>query len=288
MILVHQMAKVASLTWVEAARTAAVREGAEPLHSHFVTDANLVELADVLAWTGARQTIANRLIPNDFVRKGRAAAAAVAAARGQGRIVRLICGVRDPVARSLSLATFLADFCGHKGAALSGRDGGASVADARAALVRAWEAVLADRAPSASYEWLLWRMVGLYRSWFDEELRAPFGVDVLAKRGPTPGGGLRLAGEGCEVLVYRVEDMDPAASGHNALRAAAGDFLGIPLAAWDGVNRSESRERSREFNERLRAELRLPTEVLDAIYGEQAVRTWYGTEEIAEFRARWG
>jgi hypothetical protein len=286
MIIVHQMAKVASLSWVEALQSAAPAFAA-PMHSHFIVKRNLDRLAEVLAMSGECQTISNRLIPRDILRKGRAAAGAIAGTRAEGGAVRLICGIRDPVARSLSLYSFLTDFCGHNRRTLTGRDAGASVQAALETLRCAWESVYSGDEPDHSFEWLLCRMVGLFRTWFTEELLEPLGVDVRSSHIPERGGALRVRRGNVDVLVYRVEDMSPDAPAYDSLRAAAADFVEMPLPEWPMINRAESRQRSQQFNENVLREFRLPAPLLDIIYGEPIVSHFYRAEEIAAFRAHW-
>jgi hypothetical protein len=287
MIIVHQMAKVASLSWLEAARATEVSMQLAPMHSHFIVEKNLDQLARVLAVPGERQTMSNLLIPRVIVRRGRAAAAAIATAIADGRQIRLICGMRDPVARSLSVFSYFADICGHKQRVLSGRNAGASVETVVEALTSTWESIYSHDEPVESFEWLLYRMIGLYRTWFTEELLEPFGVDVRSSRIPEREGALRGRNGNVEVLVYRVEDMLPSAPAYERLRAAAADFLQTPLSAWPQVNQSESRLRSRAFNQQVQRAFRLPNHLLDAIYSEPIVTHFYGPEEIATFRSRW-
>jgi hypothetical protein len=286
MIVVHQMAKVASLAWVEAAREVAAQQSTVPIHSHFITGKNLDEITSALTLPGDRQTISNLLIPRDFVRKGRSAAIAIAGARMEGRDIQLISGIRDPVARSLSVMSFLADFCGHRRRPLSGRDAGASVEEVVDVLVRTWQSIYTGDVPHESFEWLLFRMVGLFRSWFTEELLDPLGVDVRAAKS-AGGGALRACNANVQALFYRVEDMVAGVQSYDRLRSSASDFLQAPLAPWPLINRSESRHRSQAFNERVRAAFRLPTGILDAIYNEPIVALFYQPAEIAAFRRSW-
>jgi hypothetical protein len=287
LIVIHQMAKVASLSWVEISRDAAARRSSVPAHSHFITEKNLDDIARVLALVGERQTIKNLIIPRDIVRKGRAAAIDIQDARAEGLPVQLICGIRDPVARSLSLLSFLADFCGHRTLLLSGRDPGASVDEVVSTLRGTWESIYAGDMPTDSFGWLLHRMTGLIRTWFSEELLQPLGLDVMTTE-VTAGGRARLARNGCvSALFYRVEDMSAATPANDPLLRAASDYLQVPLRSWPLVNQQGSRRRSQAFNERVRLAFRLPEYLLDAIYGEPIVRFFYQPEEIAAFRRQW-
>ncbi|MGI8840519.1 MAG: hypothetical protein ACR2F8_07050 [Caulobacteraceae bacterium] len=291
LIVVHQMAKVGSLAWVEAARSAAGRGGSEPLHAHYLTETNLAAFEAILAAKGAANTILHPLVARLIPRNGRKAAGEIAAARARGQPVKVITGMRDPVARSLSVAGFLADFCGRAGGALSARDG-ADAAAVVAFVGDLWEAVLADAEPAGSFERLAWRMVGAYRTWFDEELAAVFGLDLLAARlppgapWPAGGGARRLSAAGVELLAYRAEDMGDGAPGRPALLAAGAAFLETPGVALPALNTAATR-RSWPLYAETRARFRLPAAQLAAIYAAPAVRAFYAPEEIAGFKARW-
>ncbi len=285
LIVVHQMAKVASLAWVEAARETARRGGGVPQHAHYLTADALAAVEAIVQATGDAQTIVNLLIVRSIARKGRAAAAAVARARAEGRPIAVISGMRDPVARSISLVSFLADFCGHADGGLSGRDQ-ASAEAVCAFLHGVWEAVLTGREPAGSFERLAWRMVGAYRTWFDEELRAVFAIDIFSAPFPSGGGAQRLSAPGMEALIYRAEDMTPGAPAGRALQKAAGTFLGTPNLVWPQLNTAATR-RSYPLYLQTRERFRLPAASLESIYDAPAVRHFYSAEEIAAFKARW-
>jgi len=284
MIIVHQMAKVASMSWVEAARPAAALMGTVPLHTHFLTERNLQTLADILAAPPDDNTLVNPLIVRSMLRNGRRAAEQVGAARAAGQAVRLISGMRDPVARSVSLLSFFADFCGHSARGLSARDG-ATADDVCATLEALWCAILAGTEPRGSFERLLWHMIGMYRSWFDQEFGTVFGLDVRAA--PFPGGGvLRLHARGIEALVYRAEDLTSGATGRHGVLDAAHAFLGGAGAGLPAINTAATR-RSYPLYVATRDRFRLPLPILDAIYAAPIVRHFYRDEEIAAFKAHW-
>ena len=154
LIVVHQMAKVASLAWVEAARPTAKRGGGVPLHTHYLTERNLAAVEAIVNAAGGANTIVHLLVVRTIARKGRAAAAAVAQAAGGRRADR-----RDRrhalVARSISLVSFLADFCGYASGPLSARDEASPVAVCAFLHGREiWDAVLMGRSrPAVSSAW---------------------------------------------------------------------------------------------------------------------------------------
>lgn len=279
------MAKVASMAWVEAARPTARQTGAEPVHVHYLTEANLRAIEAILATPTAENTIVNPLIVRDIVRKGRKAIAEIAGARERKREIRVVTGMRDPVARSLSLLSFFADFCGHTSAALSARD--KATPDAVCAvLYELWRSVLAGAEPEASFERLVWRMMGSYRTWFSDELAAAFEIDIFSTPFPAAGGAQRLSGPGVEMIAYRAEDMVPGALSHEALLDEARRFLSAPDLALPQFNTAATR-RSYPLYAQTRDRFRLPAAMLDEIYAAPAVTHFYSPSEIAKLKACW-
>lgn len=284
LILVYQMAKVASQAWVEAARPAARRGGEEPLHAHYLTAGHLRALEALLKTDGDAGAIARPLIVRDIIRKGRALTA-VERARDERRPIQVITGMREPVARSISLVSFLADFVGHTGGNLSARDGASAETVCRF-LHRLWADVLSGTEPAGGFERLAWRMTGAYRTWFQEELAAVFGLDVFASPFPTVDGARRMRGAGVELLAYRAEDMAAESPNHSALLAAARSFLGAPDLGLPQINTAATR-RSHALYQETRARFRLSAAVLDRVYGAPAVAYFYSPDEIAKFKQRW-
>jgi hypothetical protein len=281
MIIVHQMAKVASMAWVEAARVM----GTTPEHTHFLTERNLAHIAALLEAAPEENTIVNPLMVRTILRKGRRATVNIGVARELGQTIRVITGMRDPVARSVSVLSFFADFCGHAGRTLSARDD-ASADMVCAALADLWKWVLAGTAPAGSFDRLLWYLIGSYRTWFSEELDAVFNVDIFSASFPEGGGAQRLQGPGVEVLVYRAEDLLPEAPGRDALLDAARAFLGARAVALPQINTASTR-RSYPLYMQTRDRFHLPLTMLDEIYGLPVVRHFYTAEEISAFKARW-
>jgi len=284
MIFVYQMAKVASMAWMEAARPAAQLDAAEPVHAHFLTDRNLLAIESVLA-PSPHNNSSRPYMARQILRAGRQGRAAVAKARRDGRQIRVITGMRDPVARSISLMFFFADFCGHADLVLSARDD-ANPDDVCAVLVDLWQAVLTQRVPEGSFERLLWLMMGGYRTWFTEELAATFELDVFAKPFPAGGGAQQLQGRGVDLLLYRAEDLPSDAPAHLTAIQTASAFLRTPSLGLPEVNTAATR-RSYPLYRQTRDRFRLPADMVEQVYAHPAVRHFYADGEIAAFKARW-
>jgi hypothetical protein len=282
MILVYQMAKVASIAWVEGARN----QGLSSIHVHYLTDRSLSWLEELLLPNSPHDTIVNPLMLRHVVRSGRAAVAEVAAARARGEKIQVIAGMRDPVARSLSLLFFFADFCGHRNRRLNARSG-AGPEDTCRFLRELWEDVLAGSMPAGRFERLLWFMMGSYRDWFPCELQAVFGLDIHSAGFAAGAGAQRLSGPDSDALVYRAEDIPVRAHGHGQLCNCADSFLGTTGWSFPEINSGRTR-RSAALYELTLAQFRLPASMLDAIYGAESVTHFYQPAEIALFRDRWG
>jgi len=285
MIVVYQMAKVASMAWVESARAAAKLAGTPPAHVHFLNERNLRIIETILAIPPPDNTFINLLPVRSVLRQGIKGNVRISDARKRGQQIRVITGMRDPVARSLSLLSFFADFSGHIGRSLSARDG-ASADHVCAVLGEFWRLVLAGTVPRGSFEQLLCHMIGAYRTWFCEELNAIFDLDIFSGPFSASSGMQRLHGGGVEVLAYRSEDLAPGAPARRALFDAAQAFLGTPAVALPEVNTAATR-RSYPLYTQVRERFRLPLAMLDEIYDAPVVRHFYGVEEIAAFKARW-
>ncbi|HEV2362702.1 MAG TPA: putative capsular polysaccharide synthesis family protein [Caulobacteraceae bacterium] len=281
MILVYQMGKVASRSWVQA--IASADPSAKVAHVHQLSAAARQRVAAALGLKGPEQTIVNPILSRDQLRKAPAIFAAVEACRRRGETVRVVTGMRDPVARSLSLIMFLADFYGHRRRLIAPR-AGATAEHLEELLRDVWTSVFQDDEPGSSFEWFARHSTGAYRSWFSDELGQLFGVDLLSR--PFADGFQRMSAAGVEVLAYRVEDMAPQAPAHARLLEAAGDFLGLPLAAIPKLNTASARRSFGVYSD-LRERFRLPHSIAARIYDDPVVGHFYTADERAAFWSSW-
>jgi hypothetical protein len=199
--------------------------------------------------------------------------------------IRVVSGMRDPVARSISLIVFMCDFYGHVSRPLSPRTD-VSPDYVIAALQENWRLVLERREPEATFEWLLWYLTDGFRSWFSDELGAAFGVDVLKSEFRRPESMQRMSTSSADIFIYRVEDMFPEAVGYDPLLAQASTFLETTFTAFPNVNTSSTR-RSRALSAEVRRQFWLPDAMLDAIYSEPVVQHFYDPDEILAFKKQW-
>jgi len=279
------MGKVASHTWCETVRQVLRREGAQPIHCHFMMPATREHIAAALNAPSGCQTIANMLVAKSTLRDGASAWARVQSAREGNETVRVISGIREPVSRSISIITFLADFYGHVDRPLNPRVP-MTPEYVIESLRENWRRVLDRQEPRGTFEWLLWYLTGAYRTWFEEELGAAFGIDVLQTEFSREKASQRITTPAADVLIYRVEDMPPTAPGYMTLLAQASSFLGAPVRDVPVVNTSSTR-RSREISAAVRQRFSLPEHMLAPIYDDPVIRHFYTADEISTFQARW-
>jgi Putative capsular polysaccharide synthesis protein len=285
MLFVHQMSKVASHAWLLAAKETLKTDDAQILHCHFMVPSNRERMTTAVKGPSAVPTISNMVMLNETLRRGAAAWERVLSARQTKAPVRVITGMRDPVARSISIIMYMADFLGHVNRALNPRV--ALTPEYVIEYLREnWRLVLEREEPQASFEWLLWYLTGAYRTWFAEELQTAFGVEVQQGRFDFARGCQRISTPTLDLLVFRVEDMQPAAPAYRALLTEASAFLQAPLQAFPTANTSSAR-RSREVSEAVRARFSLPGGMLREIYDNPVTRHFYTEQEIANLVARW-
>lgn len=117
-------------------------------------------------------------------------------------------------------------------------------------------------------------------SWFDREIKQVFGVDVLAQNFHVDKGFKIYSGDYADILVIRLEDLDRCAA--NAFR----QFLGL-----DGFTVIKEQLAGQKYYSdvyrQFRAQLTLPTSVLDSVYRSRLAERFYSPQEIKTFRAKW-
>jgi hypothetical protein len=117
-------------------------------------------------------------------------------------------------------------------------------------------------------------------TWFDEELKPVFGVDVFATPFPVSQGYEIYGGPSSRVLLLRLEDLDRVAN------AAFKDFLGAGLSRV--VRRNDASDKVyADLYRRFRQLLKLPSQYLDRMYSSRYSRHFYTAEELASLRCCW-
>lgn len=280
-VFVFQMAKVASRSWMR------LLAGALPdraiVHFHTMSDQSLRRIDEILAVTGAEQTIAHMSLP----RLGRPPPEIAPMVRNgiwTGPPVTILAGVRDPVARAVSVVGFLTNRLGYTRLPVTVRDGG-TAENLRALFFTVLRAAQGADHQGDTLVRLLAHALHDYRRWFQEELAPSFGMDVLARPFDHAQHHLRLEVGGNRLFLYRVEDLQ-SPSAELVLMRYASDFFGCELAAVppdDTTGEGRYRALYRAFTSLIR----LDRADLDWFYDNPAVTAFYTPLEIEGFRARW-
>jgi hypothetical protein len=281
-LLVHQMAKVASMSWAVLGRQHFNVD--EVFHIHHLSDERLDAFRLLVAESGPTQTIARDMILRERVRSAMKIRALLAARREDEHWL-VVTGVRDPVARSASLLFYCADFLGCTTRTLAARDG-ATLAALRYEFEAMWDRALASAPPPDTFGRLLHLYVTDFESWFDHEFKGVLGMDVLRAdlaAGPVP----RVLAQGDKrVLLYRVEDMRAESPGFSTLRESVTSFCGAAVPGFPVTNEGKGR-RSEPLYRAFLEQLRMPPDLLDRIYAGPTVGRFYLPAEIAAMKARW-
>ena len=282
-LLVYQMAKVASLSWVALGRNELALD--DIFHIHFLSDESVAFMRELIAAPDAVQTIARRMMVRNGLRhalEGREQLPSICSGNDPWLIVT---GLRDPVARSISLLFFMGDFFGCTDRPLSWRDG-ASQSSLERAFREMWDRVLGDAPPADTFGRLLHFYVGIYEQWFEREFTAVVGIDATVAEFP-PGPAPRVIRSGSNrVLVYRVEDMPDGAAGNPILLNSIKSFCDSNIAALPVANATGER-RTKPLYRQFVENLRLPTSLIDRIYSGKTVQRFYTANEIERFKLRW-
>ncbi|MBD3391257.1 MAG: methyltransferase domain-containing protein [Chitinivibrionales bacterium] len=114
-------------------------------------------------------------------------------------------------------------------------------------------------------------------SWFDNEMKATFGIDVYAQEFPITRGYTIIAGSRADLLLLRLEDLDRCAN--NAVEK----FLGIRDFSLSRANTGASKNYAGVYRQ-VKKNLVLPQDYLDRMYGSKYARHFYTSQERATFR----
>ena len=250
-ILVFQMAKVGSST---VARSLAARRLPAPIfHVHWLTGPELEG-----AEARARERWARGLATPQscrFIWEGQYLRRRLAGRR-PGERWYVVSLVRDPVARNIS------DFF------RVGPD----------ALELGFRAEAIDVLGAAFLE----RYAGHDEPlvWFDEQLKATFGLDVYERPFPQESGYAIYENELVRALVIRLEDLRSCAA------SAFQEWMGLDGFELVEANVTEPKATGALYRTFVES-VELPPEYLSRMYGSRYARHFYSAEELARFQGRW-
>ncbi len=254
-LVVHQMARVGSITVLRALRRNV--PGVHILHTHYLNQGTIQRYRQQFNRQFAttrraglhREYLSARLL-HDRIRTG---------VRERWKVISL---VRDPVARTAS-AFFM-----HLPYTMP--ELGAQFRNEAANVPRLIDLFLRESEPEHQFT----------LDWFDLEVRDVLGIDVFAQHFPREAGFATYAGPFADLIVLRLEDLDRVGP------TALGRFLGVPPIPLAAANRGEDQDWADAYR-RFLATIEMPREYLDRMYGSRLARHFYGTEELEAFRARW-
>ncbi|MGQ0833183.1 MAG: putative capsular polysaccharide synthesis family protein [Microthrixaceae bacterium] len=165
----------------------------------------------------------------------------------RGRDWTLVCSVRDPVARAVSVYF---------------SDGLSRLDPSSAGVARHVEELTA-------------------RDWFDDDLKATTGIDVYASPFDPAAGCATYHHGHFRVLLLRLEDLRRV--GPAALAAHLGATEPIPIVH----RNEGARKGSGAAYEAFRSSAKLPRELVEAAYRTRPARHFYSGDELAAMTERW-
>ena len=269
-ILIYQMGKVGSQTVERTVR--AIKPDAQIVRTHFLTPHQY----DWLLWDGASDMPPAFKASVEHQKREALATLEVVRELSRGARLKLITGCREPVAQCISgafqnISSLLPEY-----AQLSVDE---CVHEMRHLLLSSWRAMEHGVAPRTSQERLLETLLRVAPDWFDQELRAVFGIDIYTVSFRTWDMPLVFARQGVDVLLYRLED------GVRGIREGLARLLGGSVTV-----QNENLSSAKDYNEAYLAFRRspnLPQDFLDERYGSRYARHFYDPDEIHAFRQAW-
>ncbi|WP_071673447.1 hypothetical protein [Nioella nitratireducens] len=279
-ILIFQMAKVASRSWAALMRETC--PDALISHFHAISAKRLEKIAKVVAAKPPVQTIKHLTIPR-LGRPQDTIAAYVKDGQWHGPPATIISGVRDPVARALSAVGFLCNRLGYTPFPVTPRDSG-SPENILKIFHRALDAARNGDDGSDTLITLLAGIIGDFDIWFEEELHAPFGLDIRTVPFDHTAQALRVYGRN-QALVYRMEDLKTPEA-HAKLLRAAGALFGKPMPCFPDAKVAHE-QRYQALYAKVTQSLQLSPSDLDWFYENATMAHFYTPQEIDGFRRRW-
>ena len=117
-------------------------------------------------------------------------------------------------------------------------------------------------------------------SWFDDQLKAVFDVDVFDTPFPKEDGYCIYEAPKANVLLLRMEDLDRCAT------VAVKKHLNLDDFELTRANVGEDKEYAALYRKFL-DQLKIPASHLDQMYGSRMALHFYSAQELAKFRDRW-
>ena len=117
-------------------------------------------------------------------------------------------------------------------------------------------------------------------TWFDDELKAVFGIDVYDAPFPHEKGYCMYSSDYCDALVMRLEDLD------DCYRPAIEQLTGMDVTRLKSEN-TASQKVYADIYKTFKRNLKLPEDLLNRVYASKYATHFYTPEEIGQFKKRW-
>jgi hypothetical protein len=278
--LVFQMAKVASRSWVKLLSNAS--PNASVTHFHSISKHSITKVEQITASNATNQTIKHLTLPR-LGRPPEHIQQYIKRNVWQGPPVKIIAGVREPIARAVSAIGFLSNRLGYSPYGVTVRDGG-NAQNLTKLFFQALNIAKSGESTDDTLITLLAHVINDYDRWFKEELAAGFGLDIYQASFSNTSKTLRLKGAH-ELLVYRVEDLkNPNAC--KLLLEDASQFLGTKVTSFPEDDVSQE-SRYRALYKNFAKSLKLSSEDIQWFYDNETVKHFYSPEEITSFKKQW-
>ena len=262
-VMVYQMGKVGSSSIMASFN--ALNQGWFVHHIHNMIPESLERLEAFtrqsftrpLVTDKQRSSLLRQLISAEYLRARLARSA-------DGRKLKVVTLVRDPVARNLSGLFEVLDL------------------ELDYGLENQWQQKGPDETIREVREMFFTRFNDhdIPLIFFDTELKCSLGVDVYEVPFQKAQGYQIYRAEKAEVLLLRLEDLKQCAP------QAFHDFLGISDFRIVSSNVGSDKKYASAYNGLLQA-IRLPDAYLDRMYDSKYMRHFYAPEDIEAFRAKW-
>jgi hypothetical protein len=116
-------------------------------------------------------------------------------------------------------------------------------------------------------------------NWFDNELKTIFGIDVFAYPFDKEKGYSIIKQGNVELCLMKIERL-------NSLEQIIAKFIGVPRFKLINDNESENKVYKYLYKQVLE-EIRIPREVVDAVYTDPRITHFYSTDDISDFLKKW-
>lgn len=117
-------------------------------------------------------------------------------------------------------------------------------------------------------------------TWFDDEIKAIFGIDVYADAFPRERGYTRYSNDRADLLLLRLEDLSTSAA------PAFSEFLDIENLKLVNANLADDKA-YKDLYGRFKKFIQFPDSYLTMMYQSRFMTHFYSRDEIEQLRAKW-